>query len=122
MVISRKDFCNGLLGGSAVLLFPGCGGGSDYGGSPAPAPTPAPAACGATGAAISGNHGHVLTVPRADLDSATDMNYSIAGTAGHDHTFTLTVAQLQALKAGQTVTVTTGTTNAHSHQVTPSCS
>ena len=83
-------------------------------------------ACGSSGAQISGNHGHVLTVPTADLDSATAMTYSIMGAATHDHMVTLTPAELAQLKAGQSVTVTSTVTNAsgfgsHSHGVTVSC-
>lgn len=78
-----------------VLLFQGCAGGSSYSGNTSaggmygnPMPT---AGCGSSGAQISSNHGHMLTVPTADLDSTT---YGIMGTATHDHSVTLTPAQL----------------------------
>ena len=115
MSITRKDFCGGLAGGSVLLLLQACGGGGSSGGGGTIA------ACGASGAAIAGNHGHVLTIAKADLDSLTDKTYSIAGSAGHDHSVTLTVAQLQQLKAGMGVIVTSTMTNAHSHAVTSSC-
>jgi hypothetical protein len=121
MSMTRKQFLGSLASGTVVLWIQGCGGGgSDYGGggmNPTPAST-----CGSSGAAISGNHGHALTIQKTDLDSNAAKSYSIAGTAGHDHTITLSPAQLTALKtAGMTVTVTSTTTDAHSHDVTVSC-
>ncbi|HJW11996.1 MAG TPA: hypothetical protein VJ598_09430, partial [Albitalea sp.] len=70
---------------------------------------------------ITGNHGHVLSVPKTDLDSTSDKVYSIMGSAAHDHTVTLTAAQLAQLKAGMSVTVTSTTTLSHNHDVTVSC-
>ena len=67
---------------------------------------------------FSGNHGHALEIPAADLDSLTDKSYSIQGTATHDHPFTLTAANLARLKAGQTIlVVTTGVALEHTHDV-----
>ena len=127
MQMTRKEFCSKTLGGTVLLLFQAaCGGGDGpYGGSPAPAPgpapSPAPAECGASGAAIAGNHGHVLEIPAADLDAAVAMSYSIAGTAGHDHRVTFSPAQLQMLKSGGEVTVVSTATDLHDHSVRASC-
>lgn len=114
--ITRKTFCGALAGSTVALLFQGCGGG----GSDAPAPAPAPGAAGCSDT-IAANHGHTLVVATADLDSATDKVYDIQGAAVHSHSVTLTVAQLRALKAGTTVTVTSSTTAAHEHAVTILC-
>jgi len=76
--------------------------------------------------AISNNHGHSVTIPAADLDSATFMTYSIQGGADHGHTITLLPMQLQQIKAGTAVTVTS-TVGAslydanHTHNVTVNC-
>ena len=119
MAIDRKEFCAGLLGGGAALWLGGCGGGGSYS---APAPPPVPAAtCGASGTAIAGNHGHALNLPSSDLGSTVDKTYSLQGAADHDHTLVLSAAQLQQLKPGATVVMTSSTTNAHSHVVTVSC-
>jgi len=120
MNVSRKRFLQSVASGTAVLLFQGCGGGgSDYGGpSPAPAP-PAAGNCGAT--TIVGNHGHALSIARADLDSPTDKVYSIMGMAAHDHTVTLTPAMLATLKSGMAVTVTSSDGAGHTHEVTITC-
>jgi len=49
--------------------------------------------------------------------------YSIVGSATHDHTVTLTPAQLQMIKAMSAVVVTStiGGTPSHSHDVTVNC-
>jgi hypothetical protein len=127
--ITRKRFLLSLFGSTAAVLLDGCGGGgSSYGGTPAPMPTPAPppssASCGASGSAIAGNHPtpHVLDFAKTDLDSTTDVTYNIQGMADHNHTVTLTVAQLATLKAGGSVMVTSTTTNSHEHVVTVTCS
>ena len=49
------------------------------------------------------------------------MTYSILGTANHPHSVTFTPAQLQALKAGQGVTVQSTTDAFHEHAVTATC-
>jgi hypothetical protein len=93
-----------------------------------PPPPPPPGtivSCGASGVGttISGNHGHVLVVPVADVDSTVPMTYSIRGTAQHDHMVTLSVVQLQTIKTiGSTVTqMTIADNTGHTHNVTVSC-
>jgi hypothetical protein len=107
--MTRKAFCAHLMGGSVVLLIQSCGGGDD-----------GPAATGCTDT-IAANHGHVLMIATADLDSATDKVYDIQGSAAHTHTVTLTVAQLRALKAGMSVTVTSSPGAGHDHSVSAMC-
>jgi hypothetical protein len=114
--MTRKAFCGVMAGSTVALLFQACGGGG--GDTPAPAPAPAGAGCSDT---IAANHGHVLVVATTDLDSLTDKIYNIQGAAIHNHTVTLTVAQLRSLKAGTTVTVTSSMTDLHDHGVTISC-
>ena len=119
MDVSRKHFVETLLAGSALLVFHGCGGGGDYNGS---AGNPMPAS-GCTDA-ISNNHGHVLAIPIADLDSTTAKTYDIMGTATtHTHTVTFSAAQLAQLKAGTMVTVTStpASTDGHTHSASVTC-
>lgn len=114
--MTRKAFCARLTGASVVLLIQACGGGGD---SPAaPGVTPSGTGCNDT---IAANHGHVLSIAAADLDSTTDKVYDIQGSADHTHGVTLTVANLRALKAGMPVTVVTSTTLAHEHSVSIQC-
>ena len=116
MPISRKAFLIQVASGWALA---GCGGGGgDSGAAPAAPAPPAGIACAAT---ISDNHGHVLAIPAADLDSTTDKTYDIQGTAGHTHSVTFTAAQLAQLKAGTTVSVTTTMTLSHDHRIGEHC-
>jgi hypothetical protein len=115
MVMTRKEFCATLAGSTVTLWLQGCGGGGDYSGSPAAGGS----SCGASGSAISSNHGHVLTIPKADLDSLVDKVYALTG-SDHTHTVTFTVAQLGQLKAGASVSVASSSNasaayGAHAH-------
>jgi hypothetical protein len=144
--LARRDFFGSFA--ALALLVSACGGGGGNDMPPAASPAPAPPApsppapappapsppapspspaltCGAV--AISDNHGHTLTIPAADVDSATFKTYSIAGGADHNHTITLLPVQLAQIKAGTAVTVmstSVGSTTyfEHSHQVTVNCS
>jgi hypothetical protein len=111
MTMTRKQFLAGLGGGTVLLWLQACGGGSDDGND----------LCGASGAAISGNHGHALAIAAADLNSTVDITYNIMGSANHNHTVTFTAPQLAMLKNDQSVTVTSSTTDGHSHSVTATC-
>jgi hypothetical protein len=115
MSTTRREFCGAMVGSSVFLLMYGCGGG---GGD---AVEPAGTSCGASGPAISLNHGHTLVIASSDLDSAVDMTYSIRGSADHDHTVTITVAQLRQLKATESVTAVASVSAAHSHVITVTC-
>ena len=120
--LTRKAFCGRLAGGSVLLLIQACGGGgsgSDDAVNPLPAPGPRPA--GGCNDTIAANHGHVLTIASADLDSLTDRVYNIQGGAVHNHTVTLAVADLRALKAGTVVTTTSSTGAGHDHGVSITC-
>jgi hypothetical protein len=120
MAITRKQFVGGATASYALLLLQGCGGGGSSYSGPAAPPQPADN-CGASGAEIVGNHGHVLAIPSADLDSMVSKSYSILGSAGHDHTVTFTPAQLVQLKAHTAVTVTSTMAIGHDHVVTANC-
>jgi hypothetical protein len=135
MSITRKQFLGSVTGGTVTLLIQACGGGGTaalalFGGGTNGGGTngnPAPASsCGSSGAEITGNHGHVLTVPTTDLTSTTALTYSIMGSATHDHLVTLSPADLAQLNSGGTVTVVSSVTDAptfgpHSHGVTVTC-
>jgi len=85
------------------------------------------ATCAANGAkdtAIATNHAgslHALVVPMADFVTPAMKTYTIKGASAHDHSITLTAAQLTMLKAGTPVTVTSTTGNGHMHAVTVGC-
>jgi hypothetical protein len=120
--ITRKAFCARLTGGTVVLLIQACGGGGSSYQMPA-SPGPAGATCNDT---IGANHGHVLAIAATDLDATVDKVYDIQGSATHTHSVTLTVANLQALKASMTVVVVSSTSavgpaGAHEHSVSILC-
>ena len=130
MKLTRKQFLGTLGGGTVVLWLQACGGGGGggYGGGSGTGGGTGGGyggggnlSCGASGANISGNHGHTLTINEADLDSTTDKTYNIMGTAGHNHTVTFTPAQLGQLKSGQSVTVTSTMASSHTHDVMARC-
>lgn len=118
MTITRKAFLIQLVGGGCALALAGCGGGSDDAAAPGGPPPPA-SRCAAFN--FTANHGHVLDIPLADLDSSTAKTYNTRGTATHNHTVTLTPAQLADLKAGRTIFVTTSVDAEHTHNVTGGC-
>ena len=118
MATTRKVFLRQLAGGAWLLALGGCGGGGSGYGDTATATPSSSAGCAA---AIADNHGHVLSIPAADLDSAVDKTYSIQGSADHSHQVSFTAAQLALLKGGKAVVVTTSVTLGHNHAITESC-
>jgi hypothetical protein len=140
--LSRRRFLEPVLGTTILFLIPGCGGGDGgstsladaaaaLGATPSSTPSATPGATAGSpsvstasagcGSIFDFNHGHVLTVLRSDLDSATAKSYDIQGTADHTHTVTFTLAQLASLKSGASVTVTSTTTDYHQHVISLSC-
>lgn len=123
MDISRRKLLFATAGGGALAaVLAACGGSDDYSPAPAPPPPGNTFSCGAT--AIASNHGHVLTIPVADLNSAVGITYDIEGSSGHVHTVTLTPAQLAQIGSRSAITVTStlgGFPNIHSHDVTINC-
>ena len=76
---------------------------------------------GAKSSVITLNHAHSLVIPAADFVNPVDGVYDIMGGAGHNHTVSLTAAQLMLVQGGTPVTVTSGVGAAHTHMVTVTC-
>jgi hypothetical protein len=120
MKTTRSEFIQGALlacvGGVAAAA---CGGeddpgsDSDNGGS-----SSTEGACGTT---IAANHGHKLTVTRAQAQAGTAKSYDIQGDSEHPHTVELTAAHMTLLAGGDPVTVESSDDASHSHSVTISC-
>jgi hypothetical protein len=119
----RRQFLFASAGGSALAAaLAACGGsGGGYSSATATPPPPGALSCGAS--AITANHGHTLTISAADVDSTVNKIYSIMGGATHDHSITLTPAQLQMIKVMNAVVVTStlGGSPSHTHDVTVNC-
>jgi hypothetical protein len=119
--VSRKDFLRFTVlfgGAAAAAALAGCSSSSSSSSS----------ACanGAKDTAISANHGHSLSIPAADISAGQGGTYHIHGLADHDHTVTLTGAELKTLASGGTVTVTSSspdpiTVGDHTHNVSIGC-
>ena len=121
--ITRKQF---LQAGAATLVVGSLGacasddgdaedgadsGGDDDGGD----------CSGGATANIATNHGHEMTVSGADITAAAAKDYDIMGTSPHTHTVSLTAADMEALAAGESVSVTSSSDGTHTHQVTITC-
>ncbi|TMM57521.1 hypothetical protein FEE95_13650 [Maribacter algarum] len=76
---------------------------------------------GANATAISSNHGHTLTVSKADIDAGTEKSYSIQGSSGHNHTIVVTAANFTTLKSSKTIQIESSRDSSHRHDVTVSC-
>jgi hypothetical protein len=126
MAITWKQFCFGLGCGVMVAWLGSCGGDGAKDATalvttPASIPLAVPS-CHDT--AIAGNHGHELSIPSADLNATVTRTYDITGTGDHSHIVSLTATQLGLLKAGASLTITSGNssnTPTHTHQISVAC-
>ncbi len=70
---------------------------------------------------ISGNHpkAHRAIVTKAQIDAGGDVSLDIQGAADHNHTLSLTAADMVTLKAKGQVMATSsdGSTDSHNHMV-----
>lgn len=76
---------------------------------------------GALASTISSNHGHSLTVSKADINAGVEKTYSIDGSSGHSHSVTVSAANFNSLKSNQQISVNSTSGNGHTHSVTISC-
>lgn len=74
-----------------------------------------------TQSSIGSNHGHSLTVSKADVTAGTEKTYNIQGSSGHPHTVTITAANFTTLKGNNSISVTSSADAGHTHSVTVTC-
>ena len=117
----QKAACAMLIAVPAYSLL-GCSSSDDGGENQNPDPV-ANADCLAngTGVSIGGNHGHSLTVSKADVESGVAKTYSIQGTSVHNHSVDLTAANFTSLKSNASISVTSSNDDSHTHSVQVSC-
>ncbi len=96
---------------------------SDAGGDGGSPDAASPGACvgGALATAISANHGHALTVPRADVLAGVAKTYAITGSSSHPHEVTLGANHFADLRRGIEIVVTSTSDFGHTHAVTVAC-
>lgn len=119
MTMTRKQFLRTIVGAgigvAGVATLAACG--DDSGGTPdAPA-----GSCTTPSATIGANHGHTMTVTKAEVTAGVAKSYDITGAGGHAHTVMVSVANFASLAIGGTVTITSSSGNAHTHDVVVMC-
>ena len=124
--MNRKTFLKKTAGAMLVAVpaysFLACS--SSDNGSDTPIPDPSAGAdciANGTAATIGGNHGHTITVSKADVQAAVDKTYAIQGSSGHGHNCTLTAANFNSLKSKTAISVTSTNDDGHTHSVSVSC-
>lgn len=123
--MKRKEFITTTaivaLGAPLLMVPSGCS--SDEGNDTAPTnnPTGSTGCANGTNTTVTTNHGHSLTVSTSDVLNGTQKTYSIEGGAGHNHTVTVTASQFTTLQNNRSISVTSSTSDGHSHNVSVSC-
>jgi hypothetical protein len=114
--VSRREFtleaAMAILAGCVITIADEACGSS----TPA-APTPPPADI--TGV-VAANHAapHIATITGAQITAGSAVSLNIQGQATHNHTLTISQAELTSLKNRQPVTETSSTDSGHNHAVT----
>ncbi len=70
---------------------------------------------------IGNNHGHSVTVSKADVIAGVRKLYNFTGSSSHSHMWVCTEDMFTMLKSNAQVSNATGTTENHRHPVTISC-
>ena len=124
--MDRKTFIQKAAGAMLIAIpaysLLGCSSSDDGGENQNPDPN-ANADCLGNGTAVSigSNHGHSLTVSKADVEAGVAKTYTIKGTSAHDHNVSLTAANFTALKSNTAILLTSSNDDDHSHSVQVSC-
>jgi hypothetical protein len=85
-----------LLAGCVITISDACGSSDTSPTNPSPAPTD-------INGLVSANHGHVAVVTAAQITAGNAIVLNIQGTAVHNHTLSVSQADLQTLKNRQPV-------------------
>lgn len=121
MTLTRKQFLSSMLGIAAGATLFACSSGDDGGGDDDGSNQQGNCVANGTTVSIASNHGHSLTVSQAEVTAAVDKTYDIKGTSGHSHSVTITAALFAMLKANTAISITSGSGDGHTHQVSIGC-
>jgi len=115
--VTRREFtleaALALLAGCVITISDVACGGSKNTNPANPSPTPTD-----INGTVSANHGHTATVRAADITATNAIVLNIQGTATHNHTLSLSQAELVTLKNRQAVSKDSSNDNSHMHTVT----
>jgi hypothetical protein len=124
-LVGRREFtlasALAMLAGVTITISDCSDAGTNPNPTPTPAPTPNPNPTPANGdvnGEISGNHGHVAIITRAQLTAGNALELNIQGTATHPHTVSLSQGELQQIAAEMRVSKESTNNSGHSHTVT----
>ena len=98
-----------MLAGVTVTIT-GCGSGEPF-------VTPDPPLTDRT-AAVTNNHGHVVTITSAQQKAGGNVTLNIQGTGSHDHVLELTAAEVSTIRVGAKVQKDCGMSRSHVHTIT----
>ena len=119
MEITRKEFLGGLV--SAVVLA-ACGSGEEDDDPTPDGEEKTSCTMNGTSVEIASNHGHTLTVSKADVSAAAEKTDDIMGTSAHKHMLTISAAQFAMLKDNTSISVTsTASSDGHTHKINVLC-
>jgi hypothetical protein len=121
--MNRRNFLR--AGSGALLVLPfgtflveACyGTGATNGDAPAAPPTVSGSNAVYT-SNIDGGHSHTFSIALAVFTAPVDTRDQTSIDEGHAHSVAIAAADLQNVQAGQTVLVTTGTSESHAHVLT----
>ena len=115
-LLTRREFTVewvlAVLAGATITIT-GCGG--DDNNSPGTNPSPQ---AGDKEGVVSANHGHRAIVTAATLASPTSVTLDMRFQATHNHTLTLTAAEVTSIAANGRVQKDSSTDDGHNHTVT----
>ena len=115
-LLTRREFTLewvlAVLAGATITIT-GCGG--DDNDNPGTSPSPQ---AGDKVGVISANHGHTAFVTAATLASPTSVTINMRAQATHNHTLTLTAAEVTSIAANTRVEKISSTDDGHNHTVT----
>lgn len=123
--MNRKTFLK-KSAGAALILIPsisllGCSSSSDDNEENQGPGKTANCLDNGTTSSIGSNHGHAITVSKADVEAGTEKTYTIQGTSGHNHSVTLSSANFTSLKSNTAISVNSTNDDGHTHAISISC-